>query len=150
MHVAAAELKESRLAASRQQHARLQLAHAHATAERKAHDTSARRAIEAAAARGQRTAATQAARRRKAVAERIGAEHSVSSNPGYIHHSTFAYQLYPITSNEAAAAWEAYNEAAAWMLASVPPFTLTRPDLCTFRDMGEFLPVPGDPVSQLP
>lgn len=80
---------------------------------------------------------------REAVAERIHAKHMVPSSPGYIHHSTFAYQIYPITSNEAAAAWEAYNEAAICMLASVPPFTLTRPELCTFRDMAEFIPVPA-------
>jgi hypothetical protein len=83
------------------------------------------------------------ARWREEVAGRIHAKHMVSSCPGYIHHSTFAYQLYPITSREAAAAYKEYNGAALWMLASVGPMTLPKPDLCTFRDMGEFVPVPA-------
>lgn len=53
----------------------------------------------------------------------------------------FAYQLYPLTSKEAKAALAAYSEAAEWMLQCIGPITLRAPDLCTFRDMGEFIPV---------
>jgi len=80
---------------------------------------------------------------REAIYTCCPADCMVPDDPGYIYHSTFAYQLYPITSKEANAALAAYSEAAMWMLQSVGPITLRAPDLCTFRDMGEFIPTGG-------
>ena len=80
---------------------------------------------------------------REAIFIRCPADCMVPDDPGYTYHSTFAYQLYPIISKEANAALEAYSEAAMWMLQSVGPITLRAPDLCTFRDMGEFVPTSG-------
>lgn len=65
----------------------------------------------------------------------------MEDSPHYVFHSTLAYNIYPILSNEARAAWQDYNEAVEWMLWSLGPFTLPKPDLCTFHDMGEFVPV---------
>ena len=60
---------------------------------------------------------------------------------GYVFHSTFAYRLYPLASAEASAAYAAYTEAARLILQAVGPVTLGPPELCRFRDMGEFVPV---------
>ena len=68
---AAAELREAKIAASRQQQMRMAEAHAQHTACRKAQDPHSSFAVNLVASRGQNKAATANAQRRKAASERV-------------------------------------------------------------------------------
>jgi hypothetical protein len=65
----------------------------------------------------------------------------VTCHAGYIFHSTFAYLLYPISSSEAQAAFSTFVGAARWILQSVGPIAIQRPELTRFSDMGEFVKI---------
>eukprot|EP00300_Choanocystis_sp_HF-7_P012215 c17793_g1_i4.p2 GENE.c17793_g1_i4~~c17793_g1_i4.p2 ORF type:complete len:172 (-),score=32.41 c17793_g1_i4:66-581(-) len=76
---------------------------------------------------------------REAVASKLS-HLGVRANPNYGFHSTLAYAVYPLASDEAQMALHSVLTMANQLIAQAPVEEIGFPQLCNFQDMGRFVP----------